>query len=659
MSEKIRHGFLALFTVIMTLCFLSACGSPGEAPAVGTGSQQETAPAGTEASKPADKETESPEQNETETSEAQPEDVSGDTYVLSKDGLSRMFYVVDGSGKTVRAYDRDALKKGAEAAGQDLSRFHISTADESYERCVLKGADGRFAYFVETDGTTTYVYAVNADTFKVYGLTTLTEGSYVEAAECYRGNFCLLIQQDSGKPQEEYYYEYDEASDSFTEKTTGLDSLFRAASSKGYDLSTGMNDRQSCSRTLEESGCLLGQNDHDYAVITPDERIIPLKKKFDSYVYVLYYDDEYMFYSEYDEERGHDRFYRCDLYSGETDPLIPDAGDVTMLGFFDGDLYYYISEEKEYGKPVNSIYSCVPGTGSAKLLYSADSIPGVNISPGTEGFKVIGGDCYCLAFMDGDSLKWVRAKATGGKADYEDIGCPDSRLSAFEFGTVEGGSYEYDCPNCGTPLAKRYGERFILNGSLSDKAGLISEDLKKKQEDFLSPSKEDLEFQGDPADCEEHKANPERYCVTDDLRITAVAILNEKYLTVNVEGYWYGGGAHGYPNRNQYMYDLKTGKQVTIKDLYPAPEEVFKTLVAEQTVKNMQSYDPDQSPYFASDANELYQQAFDSASLETTYIEFGKDEAYIVYSPYDMGAYASGYIEVPVSYKDLLGRPSL
>ncbi len=345
MNEMIRRSLMSI--LLVSIMSLTACGSSAEKPAAGSGAAQETAAPETEASKPADKETESAEKTEKETAGALPVGVTGDTYVLSKDGYSKLFYVVDGSGKMVRAYDRDALKKGAVAAGQNLSRFHISNADASYERCLFRGADRRFAYFEESDGTNTYVYAVNGDTFKVYGLTTLTEGSYVGAADCYRRSFCLTIERGSEKPQEEYFYEYDEASDSFTEKSSGLDGLFRTANSKGYDLFTWMNDPKSCTRTLEESGCLLGRNDHDYAVITSDERIIPLKKKFDSYVYVIYYDDEYMFYSEYDDEQGHDVLYRCDLYSGETEPVIPNASEIAMLGFFDGDLYYYTSDVRE------------------------------------------------------------------------------------------------------------------------------------------------------------------------------------------------------------------------------------------------------------------------------------------------------------------------
>ncbi|MBP5472968.1 MAG: DUF3298 domain-containing protein, partial [Lachnospiraceae bacterium] len=161
------------------------------------------------------------------------------------------------------------------------------------------------------------------------------------------------------------------------------------------------------------------------------------------------------------------------------------------------------------------------------------------------------------------------------------------------------------------------------------------------------------------SECADHQANPTWYRVTDDWTVTGVGIIDDKYLTVNMGGYWYGGGAHGYPSRNQYLFDLETGEELSIEDFYTGSEKDFKTLVAEKTRDYYLSLDPNSNPFYTDDEDIIYSDAYENVYLEDGNIEYLEDGIIYYYPPYLMGPYAAGYIDIFIPYSELLGRASL
>ncbi|MBQ2100837.1 MAG: DUF3298 domain-containing protein, partial [Lachnospiraceae bacterium] len=85
-----------------------------------------------------------------------------------------------------------------------------------------------------------------------------------------------------------------------------------------------------------------------------------------------------------------------------------------------------------------------------------------------------------------------------------------------------------------------------------------------------------------------------------------------------------------------------------------------KKLVATKTQADFLSYDEDMNPYYGGeDADSIYQKAYEYASLDASLITFEETGIYVIYSPYDMGPYASGFINIFISYEELLGRTQL
>jgi hypothetical protein len=142
------------------------------------------------------------------------------------------------------------------------------------------------------------------------------------------------------------------------------------------------------------------------------------------------------------------------------------------------------------------------------------------------------------------------------------------------------------------------------------------------------------------------------------MNVYDVEILSDRYIAINMSGYWYGGGAHGMPLRDQLLFDLETGKQMTVEDFYTGSEEDFRRLVAEKTKEDYLSY-KNGGPYFAEDADEAYEDAYNYCTLTGGTTEFTSEGMIYYFTPYALGPYAAGFIDILIPYEDLLGRDSL
>ena len=147
----------------------------------------------------------------------------------------------------------------------------------------------------------------------------------------------------------------------------------------------------------------------------------------------------------------------------------------------------------------------------------------------------------------------------------------------------------------------------------------------------------------------------EQYIETEDVSVESVELLFSKYLTVDMNYYWYAGGAHGMPGMEQYVFDLDTGDELVPADLFNGTDEDFRDLVAKAVVDD---YAENPDKYYI-EGDSVYDTAYEYAGLTSTTIKFEEDGVYVYFAPYALGPYASGFIGVKLSYKDFLGRDSL
>lgn len=373
---------------------------------------------------------------------------------------------------------------------------------------------------------------------------------------------------------------------------------------------------------------------------------------------------EYTLYYVREEENGEYWKYTIDLVlhnnqTGEEKTLFTWSYQtleeaVSPLAMEADKLYYYRTFS-ENGLDRNDLYSYDLVTGETEFLYAASALPGPGgkwqLNPGVTDFSCYEGKFYYRATFE-SSTGWAVYDPKTGSGQGEMLSVIDEERTFAKYGRVlyEGGSIwdeQWDLD-----IYTYYIECFQLDDSYQN-ADRINQILGQKQQEELNTVRQNAE--NEMGNISEEDAHDERfspYPYSYDMSLTQVDMLGSHYLTVNYDGYEYWGGAHGYPYRQHYLFDLNTGQELTIYDLYTGTEEGFKDVVAGYSIQNWRE-NPD--PYFNSEEEEevVYQDFYDNARLDMA-MRFEKQGIVIEYAPYEYGPYAAGFIEIPIPY-DALG----
>lgn len=116
---------------------------------------------------------------------------------------------------------------------------------------------------------------------------------------------------------------------------------------------------------------------------------------------------------------------------------------------------------------------------------------------------------------------------------------------------------------------------------------------------------------------------------------------NEQFISLNLTGYQYSGGANGTPYHIPFVYDLKLEKELVLADLFEdavIPEEALVTLVNEAIQ--------------ASDYGELLFEPIPAIKAEQKFY-LTEDSVVFVYDKYEYTAGAAGAPEVPIKKEKL------
>lgn len=580
-------------------------------------------------------------------------------YILSRTPQSETFYYYNGD--SLKMVDRMELAKETGTLDSDKYRIY---SDYEYTMSALVGEGDGFLFFmdrivVEFGNTSrAIVYAVREDDHKIYDVWQGSTDGRLESCEYYNG--CMYIDyilgyDDSYNSLGEAVacYRYDEKSDSFVEEDIdpGLDSIINTINDSGAHLRVSGN---LCSaHVYDDCDYLPAVLDGELILVNSNGKVHRIDGMSDAYS--AYYDREHIFTIIMDYETYEGKAYVYDIRTDELTEVSDERGAGSLLGKCGTKYYFSVSDSEIYGITHNSIYEYDSDTGELNFIYDKTSVPGSSIIPGVEGFTVTEKSIYYIDFHDGDII-WKTVSLANPATPTIDLDL--DREKRFDYGTFGYVSTSISCPDCSTDLIQAYSEYLILDGSISDHADVINEYLMGKAEEF-----NEIETTSYTIDtpCEDHQAHPTWYRVTNDYYVSDIDIICDNYLTVNMTGYWYGGGAHGMPYRGQYLFDLTTGEAKSFTDFYEGTESEFKSLVAEKTKEDFLGYDLENygSPYFSADADEIYDEAYEYASLDGGTIEFTSDGIIFYYPPYEMGPYASGFIDIFISYEELLGRATL
>ena len=564
------------------------------------------------------------------------------------------YYFIDENGNPASGVDWKATTERLREKGQNFTDAVVQAIDGSVVYC--------YRYETVGNGYRYRVYAVDTSSDETMPLWTSDEGWWLESIDFYQGKLYVTAQGENFQKEEAVFVKDPEAF-TFQSEKSNLDSFLNAV--KGYNLTVYSTETEqrwgSCSltRVLEETGYVIGYRDNRYVKISADGTVDELPGMPKDYAYVRAYDSQYVIYSAENEGSGLNVWYLTDLTAGKTEKLMDGGDGLSILAYQDGKLYYSETDEKGFVLVKNTIYQMDVRDKSKKALYEMESVPGATeVSPGTAWFQILGGQIYFVKPLE-DQLTWVRAEFDGNQASFRDLGLSVGEKNAFRYGTVIYDMSVDNCPFCGVALEKTYEEAFQLDESQSGYAGQINATLRGHL--YGTGEGQGGEYSQEPTDefCQDHQENPTAWCETTEETVSNVRILNDRYLAVDYSEYWYGGGVHGFPGMGQYLFDLTTGEELTIQDFYSGTEDAFKRLVAEKTQEDFRTYKTykSESPYFAQDEAEVYQEAYDNVSLDTANVTFEENGVYYNFMPYEMGPYSSGLISVFISYQDLLGRP--
>ena len=290
------------------------------------------------------------------------------------------------------------------------------------------------------------------------------------------------------------------------------------------------------------------------------------------------------------------------------------------------------------------------------------SVPGGAAAPW--GFNVKGSRAYYLWFDDekesktrGD-ISWRAVDMN--RTDFDDdtvvTGAKESHADFADLGYIETDK------EAETEKDFRYftstRDRFYFYDEVEN-AKAMNEALQKIYDDMAGFAKDTKETAHNDVFGEESwydLDDPDAWCpaYSYDVNLGTAQKIGSHHVEVSLDDYAYYGGAHGMPGIRHILFDTGTGKEVSMKDLFKGSEKEFRDIVVQYSMddwknsgdnKYYESYDP-------SLEKEMKQGFEDIASFDMI-IRYDKDGIYAEYSPYAVGPFASGFIDVFVPYSAL------
>ena len=406
----------------------------------------------------------------------------------------------------------------------------------------------------------------------------------------------------------------------------------------------------SLARAFDEAGYVMATiygdtGKYEYIKILPDGVTEKIECLSDGLRNILYYDKNIVYCT--------DSFYDAKVYSVDLNTgsfkLVLDDGETECRQVEDNKLLHYDNIKGDI---------CIFDLEKEKdeKLYPLKKKTGVSISDSLR-CQIVNGKVFVCDLKNGE-LKWFRLNEYDEK-EYEyivdDIDCPIESVGAYKYGTVTNIDSEMNCPSCGAMVLNHSYDLFQLNGEYSKHADIINEKLKEKKDDFINVfPEEELDCVGHWDEC--YGVALYSYSGESVESLGDVDIVNSRFLVLEMNYWWYGGGPHGLTHDDIYVFDLSTGEELSMKNFYSGTESEFKTLIAE---KIKEDYRKEPGHYEMDSEEDAYDAAYGVADIGSTSIYYYDDHITYCFNQYELGSYAAGVYVVSVSYEELNGHAEL
>ena len=451
---------------------------------------------------------------------------------------------------------------------------------------------------------------------------------------------------ENGYEYSEYAYEYDLTSGTF-DAIDGYSDFYDAIKGNYDIVSTEDSSNSTASAAFRKNGYCLAVDQEGILVYLDETGTVQYETNMmrdDLCIYA--YDDEYIFFRCVDED--YSILPGLYVYSIEESEIMPISDkNVSSLDLIDGYYYYAEVDNGTYGMPEYDYCEFNETTVSVNYIDHIDYVAGRNDYSGPIMFDAdyCGGTVPSVFYgtQNDDSLNLSVNRFDGTEYFTTDLG----EVYHYEYtdlGTIVGVSYTNTCDDCGFEIMKYYGEVFELS-DMYDNADVINEYLQSISDESYAY----VESYAMGTDCSTHI---DEYYFENSLyeTVTDVRAIGNHYIEVDISGYEYSGGAHGYPYDMFCLFDLSTGDRVNFEDIYSGTEEDFKETVANKAVE---MFENSEYGFYEQDDDSIYDSVYESVSFELAGEKYDDEGLYVVLPVYTVGPYASGEFYAYITYDEL------
>ena len=352
-------------------------------------------------------------------------------------------------------------------------------------------------------------------------------------------------------------------------------------------------------------------------------------------------DDKYIVYNNYGDDYSRNDVMFYNVADGTSKTITTDG---TQMKYVNGKFFYYVDKDKKVFNTYE-VHMYDLASGQDKVLYTKTKSPYFLYStPGIDFFDVVGNSVFYQDINDDGKLVWKSTDLNGQNPDKELLTVAENNIR--NLGELEVLDIVEYCPECGAVDYTITDSYLVYDGDESnpEATAKINSTLKKEAEGFVQPDPQ-YSLQ---SECE--YMHPDYVC-SGQASTTDAWIINNKYLSIEINNYFYYGGAHGGSYLGSKVFDLSTGEEVDVMSLYSGTKEDMARVVAETVKADYNG--PSQYGYFAEDADGVYQEAYDGIMNDIESIILTDNGVQVIFGEYSLGPYASGQFIYEFGYDQL------